>query len=75
MNVLLVLPFGDTASVGITRCAGRNWKSAGLGNGDLGLSGRGSDLGGCSGTGDGEDEDESADDDLHLRNPFILLYF
>ena len=53
------------AGILIIRSAGRDRNHAGAGSGDVILAGRGEvDLGGCSGTGEDED-DECADDIFH----------
>jgi hypothetical protein len=62
-----------SAGVGIIRRAGRNRENAHAGCSDLVLSGRGGrDLGGCSGAGEDEDDNESTDEMFHNGIPLKL---
>jgi hypothetical protein len=65
-----------TAGIGIVRRAGWNRKHAGAGRGDFVLGGGRRGLGGCGGTGQDENDDESSDNGFHgnkLSWNFLLM--
>jgi len=69
-----LLSLTHSAAIGIIRRAGWNRKHAGTGGGDLVLGGGGGDLGGSGCSGKDENNDESANDMLHVWAPFEVLF-